>query len=90
MVGQLPLEQPIGVRIPGGQPKHMYARPRRAFFFALFHTSSDLREQDKLLQMNELEGIANLRVMEIVVRGGAATCEGSQPKSGVRMGVQFR
>src|SRR5208282_4329955 len=22
MVGQLPLEQPIGVRIPGGQPKH--------------------------------------------------------------------
>jgi hypothetical protein len=36
--------------------------------------------------MNELVGIANLRAMEIVVRGGAATCEGRQPKSGVRMG----
>jgi hypothetical protein len=23
----------------------MYARPRRAFFFALFHTSSDFRYQ---------------------------------------------
>ena len=29
MVGQLPLEQPIGVRIPGGQPKTL--RQRRRF-----------------------------------------------------------
>jgi hypothetical protein len=75
---------------PWGATKNMYARPRRAFFFALFHTSSDFRDQFNYSAMNELVGVTNLRVMEIVVRGGAATCEGSQPKSGVRMGVQFR
>src|ERR1700733_11072337 len=33
MVGQLPLEQPIGVRIPGGQPnKHFPALSRTSSF----------------------------------------------------------
>ena len=29
MVGQLPLEQPIGVRIPGGQPIKHFLEPSR-------------------------------------------------------------
>ena len=30
---------------PWGATKNLYARPRRAFFFALFRTSSDFRDQ---------------------------------------------
>jgi hypothetical protein len=30
---------------PWGATKNLYARPRRAFFFALFHTFSDFRDQ---------------------------------------------
>jgi hypothetical protein len=30
---------------PWGATKNLYVRPRRAFFFALFHTSSDFRDQ---------------------------------------------
>ena len=30
---------------PWGATKNLHARPRRAFFFALFHTSSDFRDQ---------------------------------------------
>ena len=30
---------------PWGATKNLYARPRRAFFFALFRTSSDFRYQ---------------------------------------------
>ena len=32
---------------PWGATKSLYARPRRAFFFVLFHTSSDFCDQHK-------------------------------------------
>jgi hypothetical protein len=37
MVGQLPLEQHIGVRIPGGQPIVHFLEPSRTFSFPDMH-----------------------------------------------------